>query len=144
MTDPCPGRSEPVGGGGSTGFSVNPIASMYPDGSEWTFVVDGTIDPGDFATNNFVCGSPKDIRTGTETAKVPALGAKSATAMCPGRSHVTGGGVELRFPTLGDVFASFPIDDGDKGKTPDDGWRAGIQSTGMVQQTERIYAICRK
>jgi len=144
VSDPCPGRTEPTGGGGSTGFTGNSITSMFPDGDSWTLVIDNTVPANQLASNDYICGSPKGLKTVRKSQDIPSLDSSNAVAECPGRRHVVGGGVELQFPSAGDALASYPIDDGDKGKTPDDGWRAAVQSTTTEKQRMTTYAICRK
>ncbi len=143
VSDQCPGRTVPTGGGGSSGFDGPPIISMYPDGGNWTLVFDGTVSASSFALNDYICLGPKGIRTETKSTKLTSLDSKSIEAECSGKRHVVGGGLEVGFPSAAITFASFPIDAGDRDKVPDDGWRVGAQSTTTQKQTLRAYAICK-
>ena len=144
VSDPCPGRTEPTGGGGVV-FSTSsmPIISTYPDDGFWTLALTGTLDTSSFAYNSYICFSPKGIKTVTKSTRLKSLGSKSVEARCRGGRHVIGGGIRVGDPFQAVAFASFPIDAGDKGKVPDDGWRAGAQSTTTQTQSLRAYAICK-
>lgn len=144
VTDPCPGRTEPTGGGGwVSSLNSVPIISMFPDGAGWTLILTGSLDTNSFAYNTYICSSPKGFKTVTKATRIKSLGSKSVEARCPRKRHVVGGGIEVASPSAAVAFASFPIDAGDKDKVPDDGWRVGAQSKTTQQQTLRAYAICK-
>jgi hypothetical protein len=69
----------------------------------------------------------------------------SKDAMCPHGSSVVGGGAYLYGSGVSvEIARSAPIDGGDPGSTPDDGWTAtGYQGTGSKQDLY-TYAICSK
>ena len=72
-----------------------------------------------------------------------APGYHSRSVKCPGNKHVVGGG----FQTAGSydtmrLQSSFPIDDGDAGSKPDDGWKATWSAFGEEQTS--VQAICIK
>ena len=58
---------------------------------------------------------------------------------CPNRKHLVGGGVEAgqRF-----VQSTYPFDSKDKGKKPDDGWKA--TTSGLQAATVEVTAACSK
>lgn len=62
-------------------------------------------------------------------------------ATCPPRTHVYGGGAATALED-GVINASYPIDNGDRGKTPDDGWAIYYDNfeNGSIQVSAR--AIC--
>ena len=60
---------------------------------------------------------------------------------CPNRKSVTGGGVYSSNGYGGSaVNSTFPIDRGDSGSTPDDGWAAYVD--GYSGGSATVYAIC--
>jgi hypothetical protein len=69
----------------------------------------------------------------------------SAAVFCPAGTHVTGGGVEITGTDDGiEVADSFPVDGGDTGRVPDNGWRGTVNNdnTGGTRQMQ-AFAICR-
>ncbi|MDQ4124212.1 MAG: hypothetical protein M3134_01245 [Actinomycetota bacterium] len=89
------------------------------------------------------------------TSTAPKLVYKSATGqvgpdttngvpvLCGRGTHVTGGGV--RTPGANsDVFvaASQPVDTGDVGGAPDDGWYGFVDNEGDSTADFEVYAIC--
>ena len=74
---------------------------------------------------------------------VPVKHAVSLRVACPVNEHVVGGGVKLTgAQNMGRMFASFPNDSTDKGKTPDDGWQIGVYNLGGGKKTATGWAIC--
>lgn len=75
---------------------------------------------------------------------VPAQKAKRLKAMCPDSTHAYGGGQSNT--TLYGGFAqlqSYPVDDGDPGKTPDDGWGLLVKNlTGSSVDNVVAFAAC--
>jgi hypothetical protein len=68
---------------------------------------------------------------------------RAATAACPHDMHVTGGGASLRgISPDSHLTATHPLDDRDRGKAPDDGWRARAHNSGDVRRVMLVRAIC--
>lgn len=91
-------------------------ASGYgPDGKSVTaFGI--CLRPGDFdAKLKYVYRDVPDSSTGNRSAQVG----------CGGRYHAVGGG-GLIAPSESWISSSYPIDGGDRGKTPDDGWKVRV------------------
>ena len=67
---------------------------------------------------------------------------KLQIATCPPRTHVYGGGAAAALVD-GVVNASFPIDNGDRGKAPDDGWAVYYDNyeNGRINGVD-VRAIC--
>src|SRR5262245_55540247 len=64
-------------------------------------------------------------------------------AMCPRRTHVTGGGVsnDADFGELS-VVHTYPVDGHDRGSAPDDGWAVLLQNRDEDGHRGKVYAIC--
>ncbi len=77
--------------------------------------------------------------------RLPDNSQVTAFALCPRGSHVTSGGVRIEAtnPNL-EVAQSSPIDSGDQGLVPDNGWRgaANNQSTGSPSRV-KTFAVCK-
>jgi hypothetical protein len=74
----------------------------------------------------------------------PFSQSKLEVARCPGRTHVYGGGMVVLFQE-GIVNASYPIDLGDRGRTPDDGWAVYYDNYDTNSPADvTIRAICGK
>jgi hypothetical protein len=79
----------------------------------------------------------------TETGgKLPGSKSKAFEAMCPGDTHVLSGGMTSNggFGEVG--YTGIPIDDGDKGDAPDDGWRAVGFSFSDRNLKVNVKAVC--
>ena len=64
---------------------------------------------------------------------------------CPRHSVVTGGGVYISGSSLdAHVNTTFPLDSGDRGATPEDGWAGHIGNDTGTPKEETVYAICKK
>lgn len=153
----CPGRTKVVGGGvGAIGGAPEEdveVSSTAPDdlgaeqGSQrddgWIAEAVNSSDAAGLMSVEAICstsGAPK-YRQGS--LSLPDGSVVGRRVLCPSGSHVTGGGVTTtgRDKDL-EVAATFPVDDGDRGTTPDDGWtgRASNQSGGDERMT--VFAIC--
>ncbi len=64
-----------------------------------------------------------------EDEQIGLLATKTFAAHCPGRTHVLSGGAGSE-SDFGDSFisSSYPFDDGDSDKAPDDGWKTKFSS----------------
>lgn len=67
----------------------------------------------------------------------PAVATGKINAKCPNSKHVVGGGVDAgqRF-----IESTYPFDSKDKGKKPDDGWKA--TTSGLPADTVELTAAC--
>jgi hypothetical protein len=75
---------------------------------------------------------------------IPPQERTAKVAKCPNKRHVYGGGA---FTGLFNGYSgsTHPIDDNDKGKTPDDGWEASIDNTYVSDPNDlTVWAICGK
>jgi hypothetical protein len=150
---PCPDDARPVG----TGFFVNPpnfIHDAYPADLVDPFGPGALESVRDQAW--MASGPAPDIhgwgvcRTGPlsyhfDEGKLPSTPrARTLTARCPDNRHLLGGGASAGQGSIAAAYvsSSFPIDDDDRGKAPDDGWRARVY--GSDQADARAVAVCAK
>jgi hypothetical protein len=74
---------------------------------------------------------------------VPTGESASKTALCRGGSSVVGGGVDIvGGHNLTTVRSSRPVDSGDAGTTPDDGWSATMNNGAPTDRLMTVFAIC--
>ena len=146
-------------GAGYRSFSQNAdfiyLSALYPQNDPpftWGTYTDNFT--GGQATNHpeetIVCdndpgpGQYKQRSSGSVT--VPDATQKSATASCKKREIVVGGGVYngSLYADETEVSASGPVDDNDRKRIPEDGWRAAVNNDEGGSATESIiaYAIC--
>ena len=66
------------------------------------------------------------------------------TATCPEARQVSGGGVFMNLEGVdeGVISSSYPVDDGDGGNVPDDGWKVRVRSRAGIGGPTTSYAIC--
>lgn len=64
-------------------------------------------------------------------------------AKCPGRTHVYGGGTTNQQSfRRGIITASYPVDLGDRGRVPDDGWAVRYDNYAPTSTSAVVTAIC--
>ena len=69
--------------------------------------------------------------------------AATVKVSCPTDQHVVGGGEKLTgTQSTGRLIGSFPYDDADKDKIPDDGWQAKVYNLGGGPKMLTGFAIC--
>lgn len=81
----------------------------------------------------------------TETGEIEANETGKLKASCTGGRHVIGGGAAI-FGPIADarLNSSYPYDSGDRGKKPDDGWKArGVNLSG-AELSFAVTVICAK
>lgn len=89
--------------------------------------------------------SPKAPRL-TYKFEEDQVGGKSqngALALCAKREHVVGGGVSgpgAQSDVV--VVGSQPVDSGDGGDAPDDGWYGFVENDAAQARSFQVYAIC--
>jgi hypothetical protein len=78
------------------------------------------------------------------TFTVPGLSQSAQqVARCPGRTHVYGGGTTNQQSFGGGVVtASYPVDLGDRGRVPDDGWAVRYDNYRPTPASAVVTAIC--
>jgi hypothetical protein len=159
---PCPtspGTPSPFGGGfeiGGGGFgtlfanSSGPLDQIpgTPKLDSWRVVVDdiGSVSGQRSYTEHAVCGKVRALGYEKKTQATPDDKRTVIKATCPASKHVLGGGAlsESTFPGAQRLVATAPFDSGDKGSTPDDGWKIAIDTMTQAGQHATAYASCGK
>jgi hypothetical protein len=81
----------------------------------------------------------------SKSKELPAGQIRGASAKCPDEMKVVGGGLTIsEANTATGVHSSYPIDDGDRGKATDDGWRGVANSRSAGDKRVRTTAVCSK
>jgi hypothetical protein len=151
FTEECGGGDKVVGGGGSISpsdsFQSRNQPTDGPDANEkaddaWAIrVYDGVGGIGGMSLWAVCDDLDPDYRDAA--AYVKSHDSASSTANCPDGTHVSGGGARMSGPGEQVYLAgSYPIDDGDSGSTPDDGWKASGFNKSAKRRTLTAYAIC--
>lgn len=151
----CGDKTDPIGGGvylsGSTlGTEVNftypsdssSDANQRPDGWE----AGGNSDAGgDQAFIDYVICTDQSLSYASTQKPLPLDTDRSALAECPGNAHVASGGVYITDPgdLQREVVETYPVDDGDPGSEPDDGWAGRASNYGSAGPTKlQVFAVC--
>jgi hypothetical protein len=107
--------------------------------------VAGAVDVRSAATNLVsyaVCSNtPVKYASRSKNAQPRRVGKLSAS--CPPGSKDTAGGMQTGDLNAVQIDSSFPVDDGDKGKTPDDGWQVKFFNRGG-RASVTVWAVCAK
>ncbi len=155
----CPRRTKVLGGGvftlGGDPVEDVEVTSTFPDdlvpeaGSQpddgW---IGGAVNSSDTAAQmgvDAICGRSVNPKYRSATIALPTGGGAGKTVRCPAKTHVTGGGV---FTTGNDkdleVASTFPMDSGDRGVKPDDGWIGRATNDSGTDQVMTVFAVCAK
>ena len=149
-----PGSGHVVGGGfdadtGSVGglaLESTPVdspddADHKPDDGWRAAAFDTRTVSADVATYA-ICSNTK-VAYRSATRKVKPRKSAKLTAHCPAGTKDTSGGVRTGdFDTV-QISSSYPVDDGDANKKPDDGWRVRVFNRG-ARATVTAWAVCAK
>jgi hypothetical protein len=142
-----------VGGGSLIAPTESWLNSSHPyDGSDpnkrpddgWTTKVFDPVGGIGGYVMEAICQRHGDLAYVRQRAgAVDAGDAASPTAACARKAHVLGGGLKLGGPAnQARAAGSYPIDRGDDGKVPDDGWRAVGYNLAGEPKAVTSYAIC--
>ena len=148
-----PGSGHVVGGGfdadtGSEGGLAlestpvdGPDADKKPDDGWRATAFDTRAVSADVATFAVCANTAVSYKSSTKKVK----GGKRArlTAHCPSGTKDTAGGVQTGDFDSVQISSSFPFDDGDANKKPEDGWSAQVFNRGE-RATVTVWAICAK
>jgi hypothetical protein len=147
----CEGPQLAVGGGirsltePGNAHLVHTLPS--PELTEWEGGVYADAGPPDsgFRTH-LICAGGVDVSFVSEEEEIEAgPGSLTASADCPGGTHVTGGGASIEATIANSenswINTSRPFDDNDAGHVPDDGWTARAQ-LGAGANGASAYAVC--
>src|SRR5687768_1001022 len=80
----------------------------------------------------------------TRSAKVgPGISRAALKAPCPRRTRVISGGVVLDGAKgAGSLVSSYPYDNRDRGRTPDDGWVGIVNNESSLTTRMYTHAVC--
>lgn len=127
------------------------IHSIYPtttEGSEGSLAFDFFNNSGSSLTGTAVasCNGAANPIYRAQNGDLGSVGAKlNLTAKCSNSRQVSGGGVFVSTAQHeSNVSRSFPIDDGDADKAPDDGWSVRVWTRQGLGGSTTAYAICTK
>ena len=151
----CPNATRPLGGGfwaGNVSFTSRvynsyPADVMAPLGPQMQETYRSTFwlpsGPTTQVESYGIC-SGAEVQYRLDRGDLPATPqALKLTANCPASQHVVGGGATAgQSGSIADAYvnSSYPIDDGDRNRTPDDGWRARLY--GASQLDAAAIAVC--
>lgn len=150
-----PSCQSPVAGGGvylsgpDLGAEVNSSspwdspsdANQRPDGWQGYGINDGSGGPYSIRVD-VICSQSVEVLYRDKAFEIPANSHRTGRRACPGDTVAFSGGVYVANGGLDDELgASFPYDDGDPGKEPDDGW-AGTANAGAGAGSMTVHAIC--
>jgi hypothetical protein len=140
----CPDGTDPTGGG----FEQPAIAGRpfwsFPLGDSWRVFMH-VPSMGAQEVNGYVMCKGGTLRHREKDLQIGAGKTKSAKVGCPGARHVAGGGGLLNAaPGDGWINSSYPVDDGDRGRRPDDGWRVRIYNDDGDSHVMEVHAICQR
>ncbi len=141
----CPGKSEPISGGGSISHSDSFLTSLYSKGGTWTAAVhDFNAGTGNFTADAVCLRSKRLERVPVRPILIDPVTQVNIKILCEAPAQPMGSLYQLIRPTLGPdpTFASFPIDGNDKDRIPDDGMQIGVKNTTTEPVTVRASAMC--
>lgn len=148
----CPNATRPLGSGFDAGALANHLYSSYPAdviapfGSQKRDTARSIVwlptGPMGEIDGYGIC-SGTDVTYRVDEGTLPAVArARTLTANCPSQQHVTGGGAAGQGGSAADAYvnSSYPFDDDDRNKSPDDGWRVRVY--GANQTVAAAVAVC--
>jgi hypothetical protein len=111
-----------------------------PDDGWWTWAQSRRLGDGTLASYAICSFDTIKYRSQTRQLEADATGTRKTS--CPDGTRVTSGGVETPNDSSVEVSASYPIDDGDAGKKPDDGWAARTWNFQANTAFVTVHAVC--
>ncbi len=150
----CPDGTDVTGGGVQTSAlsedvelsSTLPVdldLDLSPDDG-WSGSAGNSSPALEELTVHVICASGTFKRPSTNKP-LPHLGTATATATCPAKTKVTGGGVAVSGGNVSlEVSSTRPIDNGDRDSKPDDGWFGRATNRSGGDKAMDVFAICRK
>jgi hypothetical protein len=150
----CGGGGYHVVGGGAFIATTNSwINSSYPyDGSDrdkrpddgWAEKAMDTVGGLGGMTLDAICMRGHVHYETKRVSGVQPGSSASPAALCGKTDHVLGGGVQVRGPAdQARAVSSYPIDRGDHGHVPDDGWQSAAYDLSGSAKPVTSYAICK-
>jgi len=140
----CADGSHPTGGGFLQPSIVGEPFWSFPLGDSWRVFMHVPA-AGAQTVNAYVMCKKGNLRHREKDLEIAAGKTKLAKVGCPGATHATGGGGAME-ASGGDgwINSSYPYDDGDRGRKPDDGWKIRIYNQDGDSHPMEVHAICQK
>jgi hypothetical protein len=150
----CPVGTNVVGGGvGAPGdHGVEAFISEPRDGGDgdvlrddaWTGGEDNGSNNGTTMKVTAICSKTLHPKQVVGKKRIVNPGAQNlARVFCPSGSHVVGGASHTKpHSTDSEIADAFPVDNGDHGSTPDNGWEVDANNEGSAPLKLRSIALC--
>ncbi len=140
----CPSNKHVVGGGAFIATTGSHVNSSYPLKNGWRTRIHDVVGGLGGMEVYAVCRSLGRVRHVSKTVTgVTAGTSRSVVARCRANEHVAGGGGRIT-GSIADAHlaATYPIDGGDRGKTPDDGWKVVARNSSGGAKKVTAVALC--
>ncbi len=140
----CPSGKHVVGGGAFIATTGSHVNSSYPLKNGWRTRIHDTVGGNGGMEVYAVCRSLGKVRHVSKTATGVASGTtKSVVARCRPNEHVAGGGGRITGSmTEAHLAATYPVDNGDRGTLPDDGWKVVARNSSGAAKKVTAVALC--
>jgi hypothetical protein len=148
----CADPAEAVGGGADTrgSFGQEALTLTLPGTpdmvhyNQWLSAFDdvGPVS-GQYITAGVVCGALDGVKIKSQSEPSPSFRRATSKVRCPAGLHAVGGG-GYTTGSYGEqrVVGSAPFDSGDRGRAPDDGWRATADNVTGPDQSLLAFVLC--
>lgn len=146
----CASGTRLVGGGVEIGgdFAESQFTRSAPgdeslaSGQSWVTVWANLAGSGKTASVTAAC-MDREVRRVRETKTVEAGGAAAVKVSCPAGTQVSGGGGFIEADEFQSYLnSSYPIDGGDRGSRPDDGWKVRVRNSPAGSGKATVEARC--
>jgi hypothetical protein len=143
----CPAGTSATGGGfdseGAGFFDASALWS-FPLATAWRTYQYYSL-AGMRTARGYVLCEDSSLRYPEREIKVKAGKTGAMKVSCPDGRHIAGGGGLIQAPPgQARLNSSYPIDDGDDGKRPDDGWKLRALNADDERRFMTVVAVCQK
>ncbi len=140
----CPSGKHVVGGGAFIATTGSHLNSSYPLKNGWRTRIHDTAGGAGLMEVHAVCRSLGKVRHVSKTVTGVGSGTtRSVVARCRAGEHVAGGGGRITGSIAeAHLAATYPIDNGDRGKAPDDGWKVVARNSSGGDKKVTAVALC--
>jgi hypothetical protein len=141
----CEAGTKATGGGfDSSSLLAATAAWSFPFPTSWRTYQYHSGSGMQTATGFLICKDAK-LRYPERDVKVKVNKTETAQVSCPDAMHAAGGGGLIDGPSnTGRLNSSYPFDDGDRGKRPDDGWRTRAINDGGGANYLKAVVVCQR
>jgi len=139
----CPGRTEPISGGGSIGSTGGFLSSLYADGSRWNVIAHDADDGTGNFTADAVCLKSKRVEIVRASRIVDPVTQANVKVLCEAPAMPLGSVYQWHHgEVIGRPVLDLPIDGKDKNSIPDDGWKVGLFNPSSEPERVRVTSTC--